>query len=445
MRKVAFYTLGCKVNQYETEALTELFEDSGYETVAFSEKADVYIINTCTVTGLSARKSRQMIRRAKTVNAEAIVAVVGCYPQTSPDEAAAIPGVDIVIGTKDRARILEYIDDVRTQGGKVNAVSNIMKNKSFEELHIDRYKGRTRAFIKIQDGCSQFCSYCIIPYARGPVRSRPPEDIMAEVLKLADKNFKEVVLTGIHIASYGKDLKNVNLLELIKGIHNVEGISRIRLGSIEPSTITGEFAAAAGNLEKLCPHYHISLQSGCNETLKRMNRKYTVEEYGNVIKLLRDSVKDAAFTTDIMVGFPGETDEEFEKTYKFLEEISFAQMHVFKFSPRKGTPAAMLSGQVDSAVKEERSERVLRLSTENMLKFNMKYIGRTMPVLFEQEVKIRAGFYEGLTSNYIRVLCKGNDSIKGRIMETSLAEANSDYILGEIQSILKPEKAYIGI
>ena len=431
MRKAAFYTLGCKVNQYETEAMTEIFENSGYETVDFSEKADVYIINTCTVTGLSARKSRQMIRKAKTINEQAIVAVVGCYPQTSPDEVTGIPGVDIIIGTRERGRILEYIDSIRARGGKINAVSNIMKNRSFEELRIDRYTGRTRAFIKIQDGCSQFCSYCIIPYARGPVRSRPPEDIMSEVLKLVDNGFKEVVLTGIHIASYGKDIKDIRLLDLIKGIHEVDGISRIRLGSIEPSTITGEFAAAAGNLGKLCPHYHISLQSGCDETLKRMNRKYTTEEYGNVIRLLRENVRDIAFTTDVMVGFPGETREEFEKTYKFLEEISFAQMHVFKFSPRKGTPAALLPNQVDSAVKEERSERVLKLSTDNMLKFNQMYIGRTMPVLFEQEVKTRKGFYEGLTSNYIKVLCSGNDGIKGKIAETKLVEAKDDYMLGE--------------
>ncbi len=438
MSKVAFYTLGCKVNQYETEAMSEIFENSGYDIVEFSEKADVYIINTCTVTGLSARKSRQMIRRAKAVNGKAIVAVVGCYPQTSPDEVTGIPDVDIIIGTRERGKILEYIDSVRTQGGKVNAVSNIMKNSSFEELRIDRYKGRTRAFIKIQDGCSQFCSYCIIPYARGPVRSRPPEDILAEVVKLAESGFKEVVLTGIHIASYGKELTEINLLELIKKIHRVEGISRIRLGSIEPSTITAEFAAAAGNLEKLCPHYHISLQSGCNETLKRMNRKYTAEEYGNVIRLLSDNVRDVAFTTDVMVGFPGETEEEFEKTYRFLEEISFAQMHVFKFSPRKGTPAASMPGQVASEIKEARSERVLKLSTDNLLKFNRMHTGRNMPVLFEQEVKTMKGFYEGLTSNYIRVLCRGNDSIKGRIIGTDLVEAKDDYMLGEIKETALP-------
>lgn len=432
MDKVAFYTLGCKVNQYETEAMSEIFENLGYETVDFGKKADVYIINTCTVTGLSARKSRQMIRRAKTLNEKAIVAVVGCYPQTSPEEVSGIPGVDIIIGTKERSRIMEYIQRVRDHGAKVNAVSNIMNNNSFEELRIDKYKGRTRAFIKIQDGCSQFCSYCIIPYARGPVRSRLPEDIMAEVFKLSKNGFKEAVLTGIHIASYGKDLEDIGLLDLIKKIHEVEGISRIRLGSIEPSTITEEFAAAAGNLHKLCPHYHISLQSGCDETLKRMNRKYTTEEYKNVIKLLRDNVEDVSFTTDVMVGFPGETDEEFETTYQFLQEISFAQMHVFKFSPRKGTKAANLTGQVDSVVKEERSLRVLRLSAENTLEFNRKHTGRIMPVLYEQGIKSMEGFYEGLTPNYIRVLCRGKDNMKGRIIETCLLEAKDDYVLGEI-------------
>ncbi len=432
MKKVAFYTLGCKVNQYETEAMSEIFEDSGYEAVDFSEKADVYVINTCTVTGLSARKSRQMIRRAKAVNDKAVVAVVGCYPQTSPEEVTGIPGVDIVLGTKERGKILEYIREFEEQGLRVNAVSNIMKNGSFEELKIDRYKGRTRAFIKIQDGCSQFCAYCIIPYARGPVRSRPPEDVLDEVRKLAGSGFKEVVLTGIHIASYGKDLKDSTLLGLIKAIHAVDGIERIRLGSIEPSTITAEFAAAAGSLDKLCPHYHISLQSGCDATLKRMNRKYTTDEYRKVVRLLRENVKDVAFTTDIMVGFPGETGEEFEATFKFLGEMAFAQMHVFKFSPRKGTPAASMSDQVDAAVKEERSDRVLALSAAGMLDFNKRYAGRVMPVLFEQEVKGREGFFEGLTPNYIRVLCKGNDRLKGKISDVRLIAAEDEYMLGEI-------------
>ena len=432
MKKVAFYTLGCKVNQYETEAMMEIFENAGYETVDFNGEADVYIINTCTVTGLSARKSRQMIRKARTMNKESVVAVVGCYPQASPEEVNNIPEVDIIVGTRDRGRILEFIDNVKSQGMKVNAVTDIMKDKSFEKLQIDRYKGRTRAFVKIQDGCSQFCSYCIIPYARGPVRSRPPQDIMEEILKLEVGGFKEVVLTGIHIASYGKDLKTIDLLGLIKKIHEFGGIDRIRLGSIEQSTITDEFAEAAASLPKLCPHYHISLQSGCNDTLKRMNRKYTTQEYADVIRLLRSNVEDVAFTTDIMVGFPGETDEEFERTFKFLEEIRFAQLHVFKFSPRKGTPAASMKGQVDPEVKEARSGKVLELSVKNRLKFNSMYLGRTVPVLFEQEVKNMKGYYEGLTSNYMRVLCAGNNTLKGKLAGVKLIKAFDDYIIGEI-------------
>jgi MiaB-like tRNA modifying enzyme len=434
MKKVAFYTLGCKVNQYETEAMTEIFENSGYKTVDFDDRADIYIINTCTVTGLSARKSRQMIRRAKSTNPEAIVAVVGCYPQSAPDEVAGIPEADIIVGTGERGRILEYVNEAVEKGVRVNAIGNIMKKSSFEELNINKYKDRTRAFIKIQDGCSQFCSYCIIPYARGPVRSRKPEDIISEVIKLAENGFKEVVLTGIHIASYGKDLKTITLLELIEKIHDISGIRRIRLGSIEPSTVTREFAETAGKLEKLCPHYHISLQSGCDSTLKRMNRKYTTEEYRNVVKLLRENIKNVSITTDVMVGFPGETDEEFEQTYRFLTEIFFTQMHVFKFSPRKGTPAASMSGQVDSSVKEERSIKVIKLSEHNTLEFNIRYLGNTIPVLFEQSVKSMEGFYEGLTSNYIRVLCKGENSLKGNIEKVHMSKAEADYIIGEIDN-----------
>lgn len=432
MKKVAFYTLGCKVNQYETEAMTEIFEKAGYEAVGFEELADVYVINTCTVTGLSARKSRQMIRRAKSINKEAVVAVVGCYPQTAPEEVEGMADVDIMLGTKERGKLLDYIETFKAQGTKLNAVSNIMKNSSFEELNIDRYKERTRAFIKIQDGCTQFCSYCIIPYARGPVRSRELEDVIREVQKLADNGFKEVVLTGIHIASYGKDLRNTTLLELIKKIHKIEGIERIRLGSIEPSTITEEFAESAGSLEKLCPHYHISLQSGCDATLKRMNRKYTTDEYKKVVQLLRDFVKDVSFTTDVMVGFPGESDEEFAQTYTFLEEIFFTQMHVFRFSPRKGTPAASMANQVDMASKENRSEKVLKLSERNTSCFNMRYIGKTMSVLFEQKVKDRDGFYEGLTANYIRVLCKGSEELKGTIQNVFMTGIEGDFIFGEI-------------
>jgi len=437
MKKVAFYTLGCKVNQYETEAIAGIFEKEGYEVVDFDDKADVYVINTCTVTGLSARKSRHMIRRAKANNEDSIVVVVGCYSQTSPEEVEKIPGVNLVIGTKERSKIIDYIKEIEAGKDKLNVVGNIMTVRDFEELPLDSYKGRTRAFLKIQEGCSQFCTYCIIPYARGPIRSRAPEDVMREVGRLAAAGFKEVVLTGIHIASYGKDIGNTSLLDIIKRVHEMDGIERIRLGSIEPTTVTEEFVNTVKGLKKLCPHYHISLQSGCDETLKRMNRKYSTGDYREVVERLRENIDDVAITTDVMVGFPGETDEEFEQTYRFAEEISFARMHVFKYSPRKGTPAARFKDQVDPKVKEERSDRMIELSRKSTLKFNRSYIGRTMPVLFEQEIKSKEGFIEGLTANYIRVLSKGDNKLYGEILDVKLEEASEDYIIGEIVSTPK--------
>lgn len=438
-KRVGFMTLGCKVNQYETEAMAEAFENAGYVLVDFEEPADVYVINTCTVTGLSSRKSRQAIRRAKQINSHAVVAAVGCYPQTAREEVEAIPEVDIVAGTAERMKLPAYIEDFLAGGKKISAVDNIMKKRSFEDIRIEKYKGRTRAFMKIQDGCSQFCSYCIIPYARGPIRSRPPEDVLAEVGKLVEAGFREVVLTGIHIASYGRDLapessgiRRIGLLDLIKLVHDVEGIERIRIGSIEPTMITEEFVSEAAKLKKLCPHYHISLQSGCDETLARMNRKYTTSEYLKAVEMLRERIPDVAITTDVMVGFPGETDAEFEKTVKFLESVRFARMHVFKYSPRKGTPAAGFASQVDGTVKEKRSARVIELSDRCAKEFNSSFIGREMPVLYEQEVKGKKGCYEGLTPNYIRVLSSGNDGILGNILTTRLTMADADFMTGEI-------------
>jgi threonylcarbamoyladenosine tRNA methylthiotransferase MtaB len=343
--KVAFYTLGCKVNQYETEAMAEAFEHAGYEIVDFEEAADVYVINTCTVTGLSSRKSRQAIRRARQLNSGAIVAAVGCYPQTAREEVESIPEVDIVAGTADRLKLPEYVEKFRSGGGRISEVGNIMKKHDFEDLKIERYKGRTRAFLKIQEGCSQFCSYCIIPYARGPIRSRPAEDVADEVRKLSEAGFREVVLTGIHIASYGKGQGKIRLMDLIRLIHGMDGIERIRLGSIEPTMITEDFVAQAAAMEKLCPHYHISLQSGCDETLARMNRKYKTADYKKAVDLLREQIPDVSITTDVMVGFPGETEEEFSKTYEFLKMIRFAKMHVFKYSPRKGHPQQRLKAR----------------------------------------------------------------------------------------------------
>jgi len=434
MKRVAFYTLGCKVNQYETEAISELFVDEGYEVVDFDSVADVYVINTCTVTGLSDRKSRQIIRRAKARNENSIVVVAGCYSQTAPGEVESIPGVDLIIGTKERNKIVDFVREVEKEGKKLNVVGNIMEVKDFEELEIETYHERTRAFIKIQEGCNQFCSYCIIPYARGPVRSRNENNILREVKRLADAEFKEIVLTGIHIASYGKDLKNTSLLELIKKVHEVDGIERIRLGSIEPRIITKEFVDTIAKLHKVCPHFHVSLQSGCDETLKRMNRKYTTDEYREAIQLLRDNLPDVAVTTDVMVGFPGETDEEFEKSCKLLEEIAFAKMHVFKYSPRKGTPAYSFKDQVPAQIKEERSSRLIKLSDKNTLAFNSKFIGRVMPVLFEQQISFRDEDYiEGHTTNYIRVLCKGNNNLKGKIIDVRLKEPVEDCVLGETE------------
>jgi len=432
MKRVAFYTLGCKVNQYETEAISELFVDEGYEVVDFDSEADVYVINTCTVTGLSDRKSRQIIRRAKARNEKSIVVVAGCYSQTAPGEVESIPGVDLIIGTKERNKIVDYVREVEKKGKKLNVVGNIMEVRDFEELEIETYHERTRAFIKIQEGCNQFCSYCIIPYARGPVRSRNESNILREIKRLADAEFKEIVLTGIHIASYGKDLKNTSLLELLVKVLDVDGIERIRLGSIEPRIITKEFVDTVAKLHKVCPHFHVSLQSGCDETLKRMNRKYTTGEYREAIQLLRDNIPDVAITTDVMVGFPGETDEEFEKTYKFLEEISFSKMHVFKYSPRKGTPAYSFKDQVPAQKKDERSSRLIKLSDKNTLAFNSKFIGRVMPVLFEQHTSFRdENYIEGRTANYIRVLCKGDNNLKGKIIGVRLKEPVEDCVFGE--------------
>ncbi len=433
MSKVAFYTLGCKVNQYETEAMVEAFENAGYELVEFGEVADVYVINTCTVTGLSSRKSRQAIRKAKQLNRSAIVAAVGCYPQTAKEEVEGILEVDIIAGTANRLRLPEYVEKFRSGEGRISTVGNVMKKHDFEALSIERYKGRTRAFLKVQDGCSQFCSYCIIPYARGPIRSRLPEEVIKEVNKLAGAGFKEVVLTGIHIASYGRELGEMRLLDLVRLVHNVDGIERIRLGSIEPTMITQEFVSEAARLEKLCPHYHISLQSGCDETLARMNRKYTTKDYKRAVDMLRDQIPDVSITTDVMVGFPGETDEEFEKTFEFLEMISFAKMHVFKYSPRKGTPASTYENQLDGTVKEYRSAKVIELSDRCAFEFNSRYVGVEIPVLYEQEARDNGGgLYEGLTPNYIKVLSKANNSVMGNIIATNLVKVKKDFIMGEI-------------
>ncbi|MCI9974941.1 tRNA (N(6)-L-threonylcarbamoyladenosine(37)-C(2))-methylthiotransferase MtaB [Clostridioides difficile] len=429
MKKVAFYTLGCKVNQYETEAMLELFEKDGYEQVNSEEYADVYVINTCTVTHMSDRKSRQYIRRVKKKNPDAIIAVVGCYSQVSPEEILDIEEVNLVMGTNDRRKIIEEIKKIDASK-KVSTVDDIMKVKAFEEIEISQTNGKTRAFMKIQDGCDRFCTYCIIPYARGRVRSRDIDSIVDEVKKLANNGYKEVVLTGIHVASYGKDLKDkdIKLLDVIKQINEIDKIERIRLSSVEPILFTDEFVNEVLKMDKVCPHYHLSLQSGCDETLKRMNRRYTTSEYKTIVDRLRSKMPNVAITTDVIVGFPGETNDEFKETYEFLKEIELSQMHIFKYSPRKGTPAATMENQVDPQMKHFRSEQLLNLSKVNFNKFANKFIGSELDVLFEQNTE--GNKFEGLTSNYIRVVVESDKNIQGQILKVKINDVKDEYVEG---------------
>ena len=429
MKKAAFCTLGCKVNQYETEAITELFASSGYETVPFDEKADVYVINTCSVTNIGDRKSRQMIRRARKHNSGAVVIVTGCYAQTAAEEVLAIDGVNLVLGTKGRTEIVKLAEGLDSSS-KLNLVGDIMHNHDFEELRITKYEDRTRAFIKIQEGCSQFCSYCIIPYARGPIRSRPEDEVLAEMRELAENGFAEIILTGIHVASYGLDLKNTSLEQLLVKADKTDGIRRLRLSSIEPMTLNSSFIEKIKASKKLCPHFHISLQSGCTETLKRMNRKYTAEQYMEIARGLRAAFPDCALTTDIMVGFPGETDEEFEKTLEFVRAVEFAGAHVFQYSRRRGTPAAEMPGQIPPEIKERRSKIIIAETEKSRDKFLGAHIGRTMEVLFEQ--RVRGGLFEGKTANYITVHAPSDENLSGKFRNVKLLEAKNGVIIGKI-------------
>lgn len=400
MKKVAFYTLGCKVNQYETNKMIDLFTSSGYEIVDFESFADVYVINTCTVTNMSDRKSRQVIHKTKERNANSILCVVGCYAQVSKNELMKIEDVDIILGTNDRKNIVDKVKKFENE--KICEVNNIMDVRKYEEWGGTAFSEKARVEIKIQDGCDRYCTYCIIPYARGPVRSRTIDDICKEISSLAIKGVKEIVLTGIHISSYGKDIsKDIRLIDLLEKVEEIDGIERIRLGSLEPNIITEEFVNRIKSISKLCNHFHLSLQSGCTETLKRMNRKYTAEEFYEKVKLLRKNIDDVALTTDVIVGFPGETEKEFEETYAFLKEINFAKMHIFKYSPRKGTPAATYKDQIDGNIKETRSKTLLKLSDENEKAFAEKYIGKEIEVLFENEK-------EGHTTNYIKCVSEKN-------------------------------------
>lgn len=429
MKTVAFSTLGCKVNQYETEAISEIFEDNGYTVVPFFGVADYYIVNTCSVTAMSDKKSRQIIRRAKKTNPNAVVVVMGCYSQTAPDEVLNIDGVNLVLGTKDKSSVLNLLKNIDNTS-KLNAVESVKDNHTYENLTVKRCMDRTRAYIKIQDGCSQFCSYCIIPYARGPVRSREEEDIINEVKTLADNGYKEVILTGIHAASYGKDLENTNLAKLLNKIDKVDGIKRIRLSSIEPMTLNRQFVEDIKDCKKLCPHFHISLQSGCNETLKRMNRHYTTDEFYEVVEGLRDAFPECAITTDIMVGFQGETDDEFNKTLEFVNKVRFTEAHVFQYSQRRGTPAAKRPNQVPPQIKDERSKIIIDVTDRTRDEFLHNYVGRKTEVLFEARAK--DNYYEGKTANYLTVHVPCEKEISGEFLTARILSVKDGILYGEL-------------
>jgi len=431
MKKAALHNLGCKVNAYETEAMQHLLEEAGYEIVPFTQKADVYVINTCSVTNMADRKSRQMLHKAKKNNPDSIVVAAGCYVQTSEKEVLNDLSVDIVIGNDRKHDLVRMLEEYSLDSVN-DTVDDINDGKhDFEELFIDQTKEHTRAFIKVQDGCNQFCSYCIIPYARGRVRSRRFENVIAEVERLAANGFKEVVLTGIHLSSYGVDFEEATgLLELIQAVNAVKGIERIRLGSLEPKIVTEHFASELSKLDKICPHFHLSLQSGCDATLKRMNRKYTTKEYERGCELLRKYFVHPAITTDVIVGFPGETEEEFEQTKAYLEHIHFYEMHIFKYSKRKGTRAAVMPDQIDEQVKAARSEKLIALGHDMSKEFRKFYIGKNEEVLFEEKAVIGdKEYFVGYTKEYVKVAKKTDKNLENQIVSGRISGMLTDEIL----------------
>lgn len=431
MKKAALHNLGCKVNAYETEAMQHLLEEAGYEIVPFTQKADVYVINTCSVTNMADRKSRQMLHKAKKNNPDSIVVAAGCYVQTSEKEVLNDLSVDIVIGNDRKHDLVRLLEEYSLDSVN-DTVDDINDGKhDFEELFIDQTKEHTRAFIKVQDGCNQFCSYCIIPYARGRVRSRRFENVIAEVERLAANGFKEVVLTGIHLSSYGVDFEEaVGLLELIQAVNAVKGIERIRLGSLEPKIVTEHFASELSKLDKICPHFHLSLQSGCDATLKRMNRKYTTKEYERGCELLRKYFVHPAITTDVIVGFPGETEEEFEQTKAYLEHIHFYEMHIFKYSKRKGTRAAVMPDQIDEQIKAARSEKFIALGHDMSKEFRKFYIGKNEEVLFEEKAVIGdKEYFVGYTKEYVKVAKETDENLENQIVSGRISGMLTDEIL----------------
>lgn len=407
--------------------MAQKFIEAGYEVTKIENKPDVVVVNTCTVTNIADRKSRQLLRKVKEENPDSIIVAVGCYVQVAKKEVEKMQEIDLCLGNVEKNDIVKFVASYRKENKKILEIEDINQQKEFQEMGIISFSEKTRATIKIQDGCNNFCTYCLIPYARGRIRSRKKENILEEARKVAQKGIKEIVLTGIHIASYGKDFEDsYRLIDLLEDLNQIEGIQRIRLGSLEPTIVTEEFASRLSKLEKICNQFHLSLQSGCNETLKRMNRKYTCEEFRKVIQILRKYFKEVNLTTDIIVGFPGETDKEFEETYQFLKEIKFYKMHIFKYSPRQGTVAATMPNQVDGNKKEERSQKLIDLSNQNEKQYNQKYKNQTVEVLFEEE---KEGIWYGYTKNYIKVGYKTKQNLENQIIRIVATEISNQVLI----------------
>jgi threonylcarbamoyladenosine tRNA methylthiotransferase MtaB len=442
MSKVAFHTLGCKVNAYETEAMWQLFQQAGYDRVEFDSTADVYLVNTCTVTNTGDKKSRQIIRRAIRKNPDAVIAVTGCYAQTSPSEVAAIPGVDIVVGTQGRDKLIGYVEQFRRERQPINAVGNIMKQREYEELDVPAFSDRTRASLKIQEGCNNFCTFCIIPWAKGLSRSRKAENVLAQARQLVTAGYKEIVLTGIHTGGYGEDLENYQLADLLIDLDKIPNLHRIRISSIEASQIDDRLIEVLNTSDKICRHLHIPLQAGDNDVLKRMRRKYTVEEYRETILKLHQALPGVAITTDMIVGFPGETEEQFLHGYRLVEELGMYQLHVFPYSKRTGTPAARMTDQVPDGVKNERVTRLIGLSNKLTHAYASKYVGEVLEVIPERAYKEApdSGLYVGYTDNYLPVAFPATEEMIGKVCRVKIEEAGTEMNKGSFVRVLDDQQ-----
>ncbi|WP_214802707.1 MULTISPECIES: tRNA (N(6)-L-threonylcarbamoyladenosine(37)-C(2))-methylthiotransferase MtaB [unclassified Exiguobacterium] len=440
MATVAFQTLGCKVNHYETEAVWQLFKDAGYARVDFADHADVYVVNTCTVTNTGDKKSRQVIRRAIRQNPDSVICVTGCYAQTSPAEIMAIPGVDVVVGTQDRHKMIGYIEQFREERMPINAVGNIMKAKVYEELDVPAFTDRTRASLKIQEGCNNFCTFCIIPWARGLMRSRQPEDVLKQAQQLVDAGYKEIVLTGIHTGGYGEDLKDYNLAKLLKALESVTGLERLRISSIEASQITDEVLDVLKDSPIVVRHLHVPIQSASDTVLRRMRRKYTMAEFGERITRLKEVLPDCAITSDVIVGFPGETEEEFMETFNFINNHKFSELHVFPYSKRTGTPAAMMDDQVEESMKEQRVARLIALSDQLAKEYASKYEGELLEIIPEEFSEEAGGRLVGYTDNYLRVAIEGDESLIGQLVRVKINKAGYPMNDGQFVRIMETLK-----